>query len=239
MFNRLKNYIQSQHFYPGIIGIIINPFYFARKGLLTHIQELAKYVQGKTLDVGCGRKPYQQLFNSSEYIGLEIDTPLNRQNEKVDYFYDGTTFPFIDGEFDSIVINQVLEHVFNPEVFLKEVKRVMKDGGVLLLTAPFVWDEHLQPYDFARYSSFGMKWLLENNGFEIVELRKTGADLSVIFQLLNDYIYKKIYIKKNFVSVAATLLVTSSVNVIGLVLTKLLPKNNDLYLDNVVLARKK
>ena len=56
--------------------------------------------------------------------------------------------------------NQVLEHVFNPDDFVREIARVLKPGGALLLTVPFVWNEHEQPYDYARYSSFGLRAFL-------------------------------------------------------------------------------
>jgi SAM-dependent methyltransferase len=69
----------------------------------------------------------------------------------------------------------VLEHVFNPDDFLNEVNRVLKPSGKLLLTVPFVWDEHEQPYDYARYSSFGLRSLLEKHGFSIVKHEKVGG----------------------------------------------------------------
>ncbi|RME57501.1 class I SAM-dependent methyltransferase, partial [Candidatus Parcubacteria bacterium] len=153
--------------------MFINPFYFARKGLAGHIADLADRVTGKTLDVGCGSKPYESLYASSEYIGLEYDTPENRASKEADFFYDGETFPFESASFDSVVANEVFEHVFNPDRFLDEVHRVLKSGGRLLMTMPFVWDEHEQPHDFARYSSFGIRYLLEKHGFEIVDQRKS------------------------------------------------------------------
>ena len=56
---------------------------------------------------------------------------------------------------------------------------------MLLLSCPFVWDEHEQPYDYARYSSFGIRHILEQNGFEILELRKSINDFSIFPQLVN------------------------------------------------------
>jgi len=85
--------------------------------------------------------------------------------------------------------NQVLEHVFNPDAFLSEIYRVLKRDGKLLLTVPFVWDEHEQPSDYARYSSFGLKALLEKNGFRIIQHERIGADASILFQLINAYLY--------------------------------------------------
>jgi len=186
----LKQRIQEEQFNPGFLGMFVNPFYFARKGLYAEVRFLSESVRGKTLDIGCGQKPYKHLFEVTEYIGLEIDTLGNRSNKKADYFYDGKIFPFQENTFDTVLSNQVLEHVFNPDEFLSEVHRVLKSQGILLLTVPFVWDEHEQPIDYARYSSFGLKYLLEKHKFEILDQRKSITDIRVIFQLLIGYIYK-------------------------------------------------
>jgi len=238
MLNKLKQYIQKEQFQPGVLALFVNPFYFARKGLFENIIPLTKYIEGKTLDVGCGQKPYEKFFNSTQYIGLEIDTIENRQNKMADFFYDGVAFPFQDKEFDSVITNQVFEHVFNPDDFLKEINRVLKTGGTLLMTVPFVWDEHEQPYDYARYSSFGIKSILERYGFYIVECKKSINDIRVIFQLMNNYIYKKTVTRKVYLNLLTTFILMSPINILGELLSKILPQNDDLYLDNIVLAEK-
>ena len=238
MARGLRLYIRKQQFRPGFGGLFVNPFYFARKGLYENIAALAGNITGKTLDVGCGQKPYEELFSSSQYIGLEIDSEENRKNKKADFFYDGSTFPFPDAEFNSMVLNQVFEHVFNPDEFLHEANRVIKPGGMLLLTVPFVWDEHEQPHDYARYSSFGIRSLLEKHGFAVVEQRKSISDLRVIFQIANGYIFKKTVSKNGYVNLLVTLMLMAPLNILGELLAKLLPNNNDLYLDNILLAKK-
>lgn len=190
------------------------------------------------LDIGCGCKPYENICNADYYLGLEINTPVNRHNEKVDVLYDGHTMPFKDKSFDCLISNQVLEHIFNPDVFLKEVNRVTKTGGLFLLTVPFVWDEHEQPVDYARYSSFGLNHILNASGFYIVEHRKSNNGIEVIFQLINAYIYKTTLTKHVYINLLLTLIIMAPVNIIGLILSKILPKNDDLYLDNIVLAKK-
>ena len=160
MFRTLKQIYTKEQFNPKILGLFINPFYFARKGLYQNVSKLITNLNGKLLDVGCGTKPYENICNVDEYIGLEIDDEGNRQHNYADVFYDGKTIPFEDKSFDSILSNQVFEHVFNPNQFLKEINRVTKMGGRFLITVPFVWDEHEQPHDYARYSSFGLKYTL-------------------------------------------------------------------------------
>jgi SAM-dependent methyltransferase len=136
------------------------------------------------------------------------------------------------------VINQVFEHVFNPDEFLDEVRRVLKYEGKLLMTVPFVWDEHLQPHDFGRYSSFGLTHILEKHGFRVVDLRKSVNDVRVIFQLLNEYTYKITHTENRRKELLLTFFLMSPVNLAGVITAQILPANNDLYLDNVVLATK-
>ena len=236
MIGSIKERVKKEYFKPGILGIIINPFYIARKGLITNIAELGKEISGRTLDVGCGTKPYENYFNSTEYIGLEIETTPHEEAQ-ADVYYKGDKFPFDAKEFDSVVTNQVFEHVFIPDNFMKEINRVLKPGGKLLITVPFVWDEHEQPYDFARYSSFGLRSVLENHGFEVLLSKKSVPDIKVIFQLLNGYIYKKT-VRSKILRQIATILVMFPINVLALVVSKILPGNEDLYLDNIILARK-
>ena len=238
MLGKLKKLYLKEQFNPKILGLFINPFYFARKGLYQNVSKLITNLNGKLLDVGCGTKPYENICNVDEYIGLEIDDEANRQHNYADVFYDGKTIPFEDKSFDSILSNQVFEHVFNPNQFLKEINRVTKMGGRFLITVPFVWDEHEQPFDYARYSSFGLKHILAENGFEIIEHRKSNNGIEVIFQLINDYLYKVIMTENAYFNLLIIILLMAPINMSGLILSKLLPRNNDLYLDNIVLAKK-
>ena len=116
---------------------------------------------------------------------------------------------------------------------------MLKPGALLLLTVPFVWDEHEQPHDFARYSSFGLTALLQRSGFEIERLDRTLPDLRVIFQLANAYLYKRLFGRGPYLDMIACLWFMAPLNLAGALLARLMPANPDLYLDNVVLARKR
>lgn len=239
MLNTLKIIYQKQNFHPTWLGVFINPFYFARSHLDKAIQTFAPSLNGKLLDVGCGSKPYKKHFTSIEsYICLEIDSERARKSNVADFYYDGNHFPFAEKTFDFLLCNQVLEHVFTPDVFLQEINRVLKPNGKLLLTVPFVWDEHEQPFDYARYSSFGLQFLLEKAGFEILEHRKLGADATVLFQLINAYLFKITLSWSKYPRFLFTITIMASVNLIGIALGKILPNNPDLFLDHIVLAKK-
>ena len=233
-----RRYVREQYL-PGWLGLFINPYYHARRGLHQAILKLAPAISGRVLDIGCGQQPYRELFRMVDYVGLEYDTPANRAGKKADFYYDGVRFPFGAAEFDAAVCSQVLEHVFTPDAFLDEINRVLKPGAALLLAVPFVWDEHEQPRDFARYSSFGLKALLERHGFEILQHAKTLPDLRVIFQLINAYLYKRLFGRNPYINMLICALFMSPFNLMGALLACITPGNPDLYLDNVVLAKKR
>jgi hypothetical protein len=106
------------------------------------------------------------------------------------------------------------------------------------LATPFAWDEHEQPYDFGRYSSFGLKALLERNGFEVVAQRKTCADFRAITQLWSGFLYKITRSRYRFLKAISQVFLIAPLNLMGGVLALILPRNQDLYLDNLVLARR-
>lgn len=238
MFNSLKRYYKAQQFYPGLLGILINPFYIARKELLKNIYSLANEISGITVDIGCGTKPYEKLFAVSKYIGLDLQQSIHDVKYFADIFYDGNILPIKNDSVDSIVTNQVFEHVFEPEQFLSEIGKTLKIDGKLLITVPFIWDEHEKPVDFARYTSFGIKYLLQKHGFEILEHNKTANNISALAQLLNLYIYKVVY-KNSLIKKIATLFLMAPITIFGVLLSKILPGNDDLFLDNIILAVKK
>ena len=83
-------------------------------------------MNGKLLDVGCGSKPYENIFNVEEYIGVDIDNEITRDKKKADFFYDGKDLPFEKEIFDIVLCSEVVEHVFEPNKFLNEINSVLK-----------------------------------------------------------------------------------------------------------------
>lgn len=219
--------------------MIANPFYLARSGLLRELQEFFPELTGEILDVGCGTKPYRAFIPATRYVGLDIDNPETRRRGFADLFYDGTSFPLGDASFDGVLCSQVFEHVFRPRDFLAEIHRVLRPGGRLLLTVPFIWDEHEKPVDFGRYSSFGLRAVLTEAGFEVVASRKSLADARALFQLWNAYVYKVSRSRHRALNALVTVGCMAPVTLLGLTLGRLLPRCDDLFLDNVVLARKR
>lgn len=240
VYRIFTNYFLKEQFRPSLVGIFINPFYFSRRAIVQNIKQYSGNINGKVLDIGCASKPYKELFDTEKYIG--IDTDISGHNHKlsnVDLFYDGTSIPFGNNTFDSIVCFEVMEVVFNPDLLLSEANRVLKNGGKALFTVPFIWDEHEQPFDYARYSSYGLRYLFEKNGFYVIENKKYLGDLRLLFLLLNAYIYKVIrrLIPSRF-SYIIILPFSALINIIGHI-SFLLPPNDDLYFGNIFILGKK
>lgn len=237
--NAFRTRWEKERFEPGWLGLLVNPYYFSRGGILREMREFFPRLTGEVLDVGCGTKPYRDYIPAARYVGMDIDTPELRAMGTVDIFYAGGKFPVADGSFEAVLCSEVLEHIFNPGEFLAEIHRVLRPGGLLLLTTPFAWDEHLQPYDYGRYSSFGLRHVLESAGFDVVAQRKSCADGRSLVQLTSAYIFKVTRSRNRGLNLLAQLLLIAPVNVLGGLLAWLLPSNPDFYLTNVVLAQKK
>ena len=235
----LKKIYQRELFFPGVLGVFVNQFYFARSGIASALKCYANELNGRLLDVGCGIKPYKDIFSVTTYIGLDLHSDSVIKRNIADYTYDGEIFPFESESFDSVLCNEVVEHVFNIENFLSEVYRVLNSNGKLLITVPFVWDEHEQPYDFARYSSFGIRHLLEKHGFHITKQIKIGSASDVILQLIAFQIYKK-STKSTMILKLLSFILIALINFTGLIIG-LFPesKNKDLYMTNLILATKR
>jgi SAM-dependent methyltransferase len=238
-FSRLRARWWREQYEPTWLGLLINPFYFARRGLLDELRPLFAELKGDVLDVGCGNIPYRALVQATSYVGLDVDTPFTRKVGAADVFYQGGTFPLGDASFDGVLCSQVLEHVFTPEAFLAEIRRVLRADGVLVLAVPFMWDEHEQPHDFGRYSSFGLRALLERSGFEVIVQRKSQGDARALVQLASAWLFKVVVTHNKWINLLTQLAVIAPVNVIGAAVGAILPRNADFYLDNVVLARKR
>jgi SAM-dependent methyltransferase len=222
---------------------IFHPYYFIRKGLLYKIKEYSHFLNGKLLDFGCGSKPYISLFSFDEYIGVDFENEgHSHKNEQIDIFYDGKTIPVGDNSFDSALCSEVFEHVFNLEDVINELHRVLKPGGTLLVTCPFVWPEHEIPNDYARYTHFALEYLFKKNGFDIVKKDKSGSFIEVIFQLIVLFLEYGVHSKVRKILVVNSIVKVIFIaipNIIGLLLYKLTPTKKTLYLNNVFVVRKK
>lgn len=154
--------------------------FIMRTQLLEAVHSFLPELNGDLVDVGCGKMPYRELIktqsNVAQYVGLDIDSALEYDKEiKPDHTWDGLNMPFEDGQFDSAVAFEVLEHCPDPLVVLKEIHRVLKTGSNFCFTVPFLWNLHEAPHDHYRYTPFAMRRLLEESGFDVVTIKAGGG----------------------------------------------------------------
>ncbi len=239
MLKKIIKRFKKEKFHPTFIAVFINPFYFIRSGLLKGIIRNKKHIHGIVLDFGCGSKPYKCIFEYDKYIGLDIKTSGHpHTNSDIDVLYDGKALPFKNSYFDSVFSSEVFEHIANIDEILNEINRILKKGGRCLFTVPFVWDEHEQPYDFFRYTSFGIKQLLEKHDFKIISIEKNTCYVETIFQMWNAYLYYILHSRNNYINIISNAIFISPFTILGILLSKVLPKKYEFYHNNIVVAEK-
>jgi len=240
IIKKLSDIYTKQLFFVNALSIFINPAYFSRKGLLRNLKKDAPLMTGKLMDFGSGRKPYQSLFTHvSEYIGVDIETSgHNHASSKIDVFYDGKTLPFENESFDSIFTSETLEHVFNPNTILAELNRCLKPDGKLLITIPFAGNEHEIPYDYGRYTSFGIAYLLKKHGFEVLHIQKTTSFFETICQFFNTFWIENVFPKYRPLRILLQAILLGPLNIIFILLNYILPDNQTMPLNLVVMAKK-
>ena len=142
----------------------------------------APYVNGKLLDVGCGRRPYEKTYfaKADSYLGTDYLTDRSLP----DVVASALDLPFEDGSFDTVTSTEVLEHVPDPLRALKEMHRVLRQDGVLIITVPMHWPRHEVPYDFWRFTYDGLLHLLEESNFQVIRLFNRGRSYAYLGQVV-------------------------------------------------------
>lgn len=160
-----------------------------------HDRELTRcasaYLKGRLIDIGCGIKPYEKMLApySAEHVGVDHQETLHDKS-KIDLFGTAYDIPSDDESFDSAICTAVLEHLEEPEAALCECFRVLKKGGIAIYSVPFIWHLYEEPRDFYRYSKYGIKYLFEKSGFEVVEIKPLSGFWVTFGQLFVYNIYR-------------------------------------------------
>jgi SAM-dependent methyltransferase len=155
--------------------------------LVRDISASSDYARGRLLDVGCGNRPYEPLLSGvTEYVGIDINNQTGRPT------VSGLAYalPFAANSFDTVFSTQTLEHVEQPHLAVAEMSRVLRPGGYLILTAPQSWRLHEKPYDFFRYTRFGLQYLMTHNRLRIVRLLPQGGAWATVGQIVNNAVHQ-------------------------------------------------
>jgi len=143
------------------------------------IPAITKYCRGNLIDIGCGDMPYRDVI--ARYVSRYDSLDVERRVPGVTFVSDVQDMDVVaDESYDSAVCFEVLEHVPDPIKALSEIHRILKENGVLILTAPHLSRVHEAPYDFFRYTQYGLVSLLKNTGFNILEIKTRGGIFSFL-----------------------------------------------------------
>jgi SAM-dependent methyltransferase len=143
---------------------------------------------GVMLDYGCGGQPYRSLFETriSEYIGADVEAAFGIELDLE--ITPGTPLALDCQSVDTILSTQTLEHVYDFRSYLAECRRLLRPGGQLVLTVPMQWRMHETPFDYWRFTKYGVLSALGEQGFEVIELSPCGGAWALLGQLLNSHL---------------------------------------------------
>jgi len=172
---------------------IWSPYYYVnnlvRKAYESTIQrwvDLEANKRYRVLDFGCGEKPYKYILDNhiEEYVGVDVK---ETGSTDVVIEYD-SSLPFPDGDFDIVISSQVLEHVEDVDLYLQECYRVLRQNGIFFLSTHGTWQYHSSPVDVQRWTSYGLRRLLQKHRFRIVDFVPILGQLALTSQLRLSFI---------------------------------------------------
>lgn len=176
----------------------------------------------KILDAGAGEGRNKEFCSHLDYSSLdsgEYDGVGNKQGlhkgsrdySKVDIIADIEDIPIKDATYDAVLCVEVLEHVKNPNVALKEIYRVLKKGGTLILTAPFNSLTHYAPHFYSTgFSSYYYNHHLTELGFEIIELKPNGN----FFEYMAQELRRVKNVSETYASKKLSIIFTASIYIV-------------------------
>jgi len=142
--------------------------------------------QGAVLDLGCGTVPLYPVYADVAESVWCLDWPGSLHERKhVDCFADlNRGVPLVDRCFDTVILSDVLEHIYEHRALMREIGRVLKPGGVLIMNSPFLYRIHEAPNDHFRYTEFALRRMTAEAGLDIVLLEPVGGVLEVFTDIV-------------------------------------------------------
>lgn len=151
--------------------------------LLNDTKEVITWIKsnahGTVLDVGCANRWIEPYLNAdTRYIGIDYwETGEKLYKARPDIFADAACLPIAAQSCDTVILLEVLEHLKRPQDALCEISRVLRPGGSLLLSMPFLYPIHDAPHDYQRLTRHGLERDLMDTGLEVVAIEKKNNSL--------------------------------------------------------------
>ena len=123
------------------------------------------------LDLGCGTKPYWHNYSKICKRSIGLDVPYTKpEKSNIDIIGRGTRLPFKNNTFDAILTTEVMDDIPEPSEFINEIFNALTPNGILIMTTPFLVPLYDAPYEFYRFTCYGLKYLLEKSGFRVKKI---------------------------------------------------------------------
>ncbi len=136
------------------------------------------------LDVGSGNASYRIAKNNC-LVRIDYPETGKHYRNRPDVHADARTLPFARGSVDIVFLLEVLEHITDMDQVIAEIQRVLKQGGRLYISAPFIYPAHDLPHDYFRFSEQGLHYLLKKHGMKIETVQRHGNSAVTLLQLAN------------------------------------------------------
>lgn len=180
------------------VGPDTQDIFHVRRSIQRAVTDALPSLHGTFLDVGCGIMPYRALILSApakveRYIGMDmkVEGGAKYTTAQPDLIWDAVTIPLPDASVDCAMATEVLEHCPDPLAVLREIARVMRKDGTLLVTVPFLWPLHDAPYDEHRYTPFALQRLLRDAGFTAAKVKVSGGWDASLAQMIGLWVMRR------------------------------------------------
>jgi len=147
------------------------------------LNDFKKYAGGTLLDIGCGTKPFYEVFEGQvkEYIGLDIPSKIDRPNQterlmQTDIYGDCLNLPFRSSSVDTVFSSFAIEHVFEYNKYFEEAYRVLKKEGYFIMLSPLIVEIHEQPFDYFRFTKYSLELIAKKHRFKAIHIVPVGGE---------------------------------------------------------------